>query len=74
MKKIDCLSDMCPLPVLKLQKELDKGIEELILVTDHSCVIENIKDFLSHKQLYYEIEEIISGIWEITISKNKKKS
>ncbi len=40
MKKIDCLGDMCPVPVMKLQRETKKMKpgESVLLITDHSCI------------------------------------
>ena len=38
-KVIDCFGDICPVPVIKIEKEL-KTIQpgdEFMLVTDHSC-------------------------------------
>ncbi len=48
MKKIDCLGEICPVPVMKLQAVMDsiqKG-EDYLLVTDHSCTISNLESFL----------------------------
>ena len=67
MKEIDCLGDMCPLPILKLREEIKKGTPEIMIITDHSCVAQSMKDFIPHLQLYYEIVESIPGIWEITV-------
>lgn len=72
MKKIDCFGDICPVPLLKMKNEL-KNIsvgESFQLVVDHSCVIESIKDYLSNIQnVHYEIDEVLNGVWEITITK-----
>lgn len=72
MKKIDCLGDFCPIPMLRIKEELNtlpKG-ESFILITDHSCVLQSIKDHLS-KSVGISIEpnEVINGVWEITITK-----
>jgi TusA-related sulfurtransferase len=74
MKEIDCLGDMCPIPIIKLKTEFENGADEILLVTDHGCVVESLKDFIPHMQLYYEIEEIIPGIWEIIVTREKRKS
>lgn len=74
MKKIDCCGDYCPIPLLKIKKEL-KGLEvndSLMMVTDHSCVVESINDFFKQQQFHYEIEEVINGVWEITIIKTNE--
>lgn len=69
--KIDCLGEMCPLPILKLKdalKKLKNG-DSIKLVTDHSCVLANITDYLKHKKLKVEVDEVINGVWEIYIEK-----
>ena len=69
MKKIDCLGEICPIPVLKLQEvveEIKKG-EQYMIVTDHSCSYVNIKDFCDRNQLKCHSVEVINGVWEITI-------
>lgn len=73
MVKIDCLGDMCPVPVMRLKNAIDsiKNGEECMLVTDHSCTISNIKSFCKANDLKYETEEVINGVWEVTISVNK---
>jgi len=70
MKKIDCLGDMCPIPILKIRKEiksLDSG-DTIMVVTDHSCVLESVtSNFKKYKITH---EEVINGVWEISISKS----
>ncbi|SES71280.1 TusA-related sulfurtransferase [Anaerobranca gottschalkii DSM 13577] len=70
---IDALGEMCPIPIIKAEKELkklNKG-EKLVLETDHSCSIQSVvKHFegkYNYKCSYIEVEE---GIWQITIEKN----
>lgn len=73
MVKIDCLGDMCPVPVLRLKTVIDslKNGEECMLVTDHSCTISNIEAFCKVHHLTYDTDEVMNGVWEITISANK---
>jgi tRNA 2-thiouridine synthesizing protein A len=73
MVKIDCLGDMCPVPVMRLKMVIDslKNGEECMVVTDHSCTISNIKAFCKANNLNYDTEEVINGVWEVTISVNK---
>ncbi|NLW40799.1 MAG: sulfurtransferase TusA family protein [Tissierellia bacterium] len=70
MKTVDCLGDMCPIPIIKTRKAL-KGVdsgETIKIVTDHSCVLEAIKNnFKKHKVTH---KEVINGVWEIFITKN----
>jgi TusA-related sulfurtransferase len=69
MKSIDCLGDMCPIPVLKSKKELEKmeSGDVLKIVTDHSCVLESVNHQFKKHQV--RCEEVISGVWEIFITK-----
>ena len=70
MKEIDCLGDMCPIPILKLKKELKllKKGESILFIVDHSCVLEEIKGFVTKRNHQLEIDEVINGVWEITIT------
>ncbi len=71
MITIDCLGDMCPIPILKIQKELKKkkpGVS-IKVITDHSCVAESIKTHFSRKDMHLEFDEVMNGIWEIIIVK-----
>lgn len=72
MKKIDCLGEFCPIPILKIKKELKtlpQG-ESFIVVTDHNCVLQSIQDhFKKSKSVTVVPEEVINGVWEITVSK-----
>jgi len=71
MNKIDCFGDICPLPIIKMQNELEHlaAGESLQMVVDHSCVIESLKDHLGKTSFLYEVEEVMNGVWEITITK-----
>lgn len=71
MKELNCLGDMCPVPIMKLQKcsELMQG-EELKLITDHSCVVESITDYCRKHGCAIETTEPMNGIWELHIQKN----
>lgn len=68
---IDCFGDMCPIPVLKIDRaleELHQG-ESLMAVTDHSCVLESILDHYNPNRIKIESDEVMNGVWEITITK-----
>ena len=73
MKKIDCLGEFCPIPILKIKEELrtlPKG-GSFMVVTDHSCVLQSITDhFKKSTSISLEQEEVINGVWEIIISKH----
>ncbi|RGB69729.1 sulfurtransferase TusA family protein [Provencibacterium massiliense] len=66
MYEINCLGDMCPVPLMKLQKEL-KTHSQLRLITDHSCVCESITNYCRQRRLKMSILEPINGVWEITV-------
>jgi len=71
MTTIDCLGDMCPIPVLKIQKELKKtkaGVS-IKVITDHSCVVESIKSRFDSKDISFEFDEVMNGVWEIILKK-----
>lgn len=68
---IDCLGDMCPVPVMKLQQcdEMQNSGDSVMLITDHSCVLESITGFCKRKSLLLSIVEPLNGVWELTITK-----
>ena len=73
MKKIDCLGEFCPIPILKIKEALitlAKG-DSFLVVTDHSCVLQSITDhFKKSKSVNLETEEVINGVWEIIVTKH----
>lgn len=72
VKKMDCFDDICPLPIIKIKNELKKMQlgDELLLVTGHSCTIEHIKEIYSKTGMLKDIDEVLNGVWEVTIVKN----
>lgn len=71
IKVLDCFGDICPIPVIKVEKqlsELEEG-EQFMLVTDHSCVLKSIQD----KYNNVVIDEPMNGVWEIIFTKGKLK-
>lgn len=73
MNKLNCFGDFCPVPLLKAQREVkDLHIgESLMIVTDHSCVVESVEEYFNLRHYKLFTEEVINGVWEITISKLK---
>lgn len=71
MKELNCLGDMCPVPIMKLQRceELKTG-EKIKLVTDHSCVVESVGGYCEKRGLFCNIVEPMNGVWELYIKKN----
>ncbi|SCZ79415.1 sulfurtransferase TusA family protein [Acidaminobacter hydrogenoformans] len=69
--KIDCFGDICPVPLIKLERAL-KNIgpgDSVTLVTDHSCVPESVMDKFGKQRLQIDSDEVMNGIWEITVTK-----
>jgi TusA-related sulfurtransferase len=73
MKEIDCLGEICPVPVMKLKSVMKsiKSGEDYLLITDHSCTIQNLESFCKANHLKYCSEEVINGVWEITVTASK---
>jgi tRNA 2-thiouridine synthesizing protein A len=73
VRKLECLGDMCPLPLMKLmqcKEQLDAG-ESVLLVTDHSCTCESIISYCEKQNICTKVMEPIPGIWEITVYKER---
>jgi TusA-related sulfurtransferase len=71
MIEIDCLGEMCPIPLLKAKeafKTIQSG-ETVKIITDHSCVHQNILDHFNRSKISIEDDEVINGVWEIIITK-----
>jgi TusA-related sulfurtransferase len=74
MMKIDCFGDICPVPLIKIQHQLDElnDGDSFMLVVDHSCVVESISEYYDDTKHVIELDEVMNGVWEITITKNGK--
>lgn len=70
MEDLNCLGDMCPVPLLKLREcqALTAKGETVKLVTDHSCSVESITEYCSRHHLKLTVTEPMNGIWELFIS------
>ena len=76
MKTIDSFGEMCPIPVLRIEDEiktLSPG-ESFMIVVDHSCVVESIKDKYKKRNITLKIDEVMNGVWEITVTRVKKST
>ncbi len=71
MFKVDCLGDFCPIPLLKAQEASGSlGLGEcFMLVTDHSCTEEALRELFENSPFHVESDEVINGVWEITITR-----
>ena len=70
MIELDCLGDMCPIPAMRLQKVLkEEGAgQSILLITDHSCVMNSVQAICKRQKLLCSSEEVLNGVWEITIT------
>ena len=66
---LDCLGEICPVPIMRLQKLLNTARpgQEVMLVTDHSCVPPSVQGFCKKKGLAVQTDEVMNGVWEICI-------
>lgn len=67
---IDCLGDICPLPIMRFQKleeALAKG-QQIKIITDHSCASENLIGYCRLHTYAIQVVEPISGVWEIYVN------
>ena len=71
MKEIDCLGEICPIPIIKIKEQLKsmKSGDCIKIITDHSCTQQSIIDFFKRKNYSITIDEVINGVWEIFINK-----
>lgn len=69
MEIIDCFGDICPVPMIKIEKKLKtiKTGDEFMLVTDHSCTLESIKE--RYLKYVTGIDEVMNGVWEVHMKK-----
>ncbi len=73
VREIDCLTELCPIPILRAIKEF-KTMEAgdiLIIRADHSCVPIDLKKWASEKNYSVKEVEVGTGEWEIYIQKPK---
>ncbi|MCY6369269.1 sulfurtransferase TusA family protein [Clostridium ganghwense] len=75
VREMDCLSEACPVPLLRAMKELKtmKPGDILILHSDHSCVGISVQEWASKNQYQVEVIEVEDGEWEIYIEKPKQE-
>ncbi len=68
MKVIDCFGEICPIPVLRIEEEIKNANagDSFMIVVDHSCVVQSIKDKYSSPNIKMKIDEVMNGVWEIT--------
>lgn len=75
IRKIDCLSELCPIPLLRAIQELRTMDSDDILIVqaDHSCVNVEIEKWAKKKGYPINSMDIGGGEWEVYIQKPKEK-
>lgn len=43
--------------------------DSVMLVTDHSCAVKTIRQFCESRQFSCACDEVMNGVWEITVSR-----
>jgi len=73
---IDCISDPCPLPIIKAERRLRKMStgDELCILTNHNCALHGIPEWARKKGYQVRIEETPHLEWEIYIKKAYKEN
>lgn len=75
MKKVvlDCLYEACPIPLLKVVKEIEHiDIGDIIIVeADHTCALINIEEWAKAEGHGFDYMEIDHGVWEIYVEKQR---
>lgn len=73
-REIDCLTELCPIPILRAIKEFKTMEAEDILIirADHSCVPIDLKKWANEKKYPIKAMEVGAGEWEVYIQKLKE--
>lgn len=73
VRQIDCLTELCPIPILRAIQEFKTMAPEdiLIIKADHSCVPIDLKKWATDKKYPIKAIETGTGQWEIYIQKPK---
>jgi len=71
--KIDIWGDMCPIPIIKTERQLKKMScdDVLILETDHSCTSRGIVVWARERGHEINEQEIANGIWRLELKKRR---
>ena len=70
-KELDLLGMVCPVPLLRTQKELSCLATEAVLKIklDSNQSVRNVIDWLEEQGYNFEIGELATGIWEVKVVK-----
>jgi TusA-related sulfurtransferase len=69
--KLNCLGEVCPVPLIKADKALETiGKDEILVVLlDCSCAVKSISEWARKQNYSVEIEEVSSDKWRCFIEK-----
>ncbi|MDF2519909.1 MAG: SirA-like [Clostridia bacterium] len=70
---LDCIGEVCPVPLIKAENALKKLTvgDILIIQIDHSCAMKNIPEWAKKAGHNVEVQEPVDGEWEVIIEKMK---
>ncbi|MCI1965176.1 MAG: sulfurtransferase TusA family protein [Oscillospiraceae bacterium] len=71
VRDLDCLYEVCPIPLIKAVKELKKmnSGDVLVVHSDESCVGVMMEEWAKQNHYSIQIEEPKDGEWEIYLQK-----
>ena len=71
--KLDCMGDLCPIPLMKTKKKVQSMNvgDTLVVSIDHSCAAKNIPEWSRKLGNRTEVKKTRDGEWEITIKKER---
>ena len=75
VKELDCLSELCPIPILRAMQELNtmESGDILIVHSDHSCVPIDIEKWAKAQKYPIQVVDLGKGEWDVYIQKIKEK-
>jgi len=75
MNELNCVGDICPLPVIKAKKALESLSEGcLAVIVDNEIAAENLEKLAKEKGLIYELVKDSSKLYRVIFHKNSEKS
>ena len=68
---LDCLDEVCPTPLKKTRKQLERLREGdvLIVLVNYTCALKDVPEWARKAGHYVEVEEGDEDEWEILIEK-----
>jgi len=69
--ELDCIGDICPMPVIKAKKELESIKEgSLIIMVDNEIAAQNLEKLAKEKACAYEVLKDRDGFYRVSLHKN----